>query len=229
MSKRLDENGVSYLWGKIKKTFLAAATKGKAGGVAELDSTGKVPANQLPSALPASGGDADTVGGHTVKTDVPENAVFTDTKPVNMKGATSSNAGAAGYAPAPSAGAQDKYLRGDGTWQTPPNTTYSAVTTSKDGLMISADKKKLDGFLEAENYALKTDISTVYKYKGSVKTASELPTEGQIVGYVYNIEAESVYGPAGQNVAWDGTAWDTLGGIFVMESITNAELDAICV
>lgn len=27
--------------------------------------------------------------------------------------------------PAPAAGAQGKYLRGDGTWQTPPNTTYS--------------------------------------------------------------------------------------------------------
>ena len=32
-----------------------------------------------PESLPADGGDADTVGGHTVGTDVPENAVFTDT------------------------------------------------------------------------------------------------------------------------------------------------------
>ena len=34
----------------------------------------------------------------------------------NMKGATASAAGAAGLAPAPPAGAQEKYLRGDGTW-----------------------------------------------------------------------------------------------------------------
>lgn len=33
----------------------------------------------LPSALPADGGNADTVNGHTVNSDVPENAVFTDT------------------------------------------------------------------------------------------------------------------------------------------------------
>lgn len=79
-----------------------------------------------PSSMPADGGNADTVGGHTVGTNVPAGAVFTDTKPVNMKGATSSTAGAAGYAPAPSAGSQSKFLRGDGTWQTPPNTTYSA-------------------------------------------------------------------------------------------------------
>lgn len=45
-----------------------------------------------------------------------------------FKGATSSAAGGAGLVPAPTAGAQAKYLRADGTWQTPPdtNTTYSA-------------------------------------------------------------------------------------------------------
>lgn len=31
---------------------------------------------EIPTALPANGGNADTVGGHTVLTDVPENAVF---------------------------------------------------------------------------------------------------------------------------------------------------------
>ena len=33
----------------------------------------------IPSMLPANGGDADTVNGHTVNSDIPENAVFTDT------------------------------------------------------------------------------------------------------------------------------------------------------
>lgn len=97
-----------------------------------------------PTSLPANGGNADTVGGHTVAVDVPANAVFTDTKPVNMKGATASAAGSAGYAPAPAAGDQGKYLRADGTWQTPPNTTYSVATQSANGLMSAADKKKLD-------------------------------------------------------------------------------------
>lgn len=97
-----------------------------------------------PSKLPANGGNADTVNGHTVKTDVPEGAVFTDTKPVVMKGATASAAGSAGYAPAPAKGAQGKYLRADGTWQTPPNTTYSEATQSQAGLMSAADKKKVD-------------------------------------------------------------------------------------
>lgn len=110
----------------------------------ESDSGSDAYIKNKPSKLPANGGNADTVNGHTVKTDVPEGAVFTDTKPVVMKGATSSAAGSAGYAPAPEKGAQGKYLRGDGTWQTPPNTTYSEATQSQAGLMSAADKKKVD-------------------------------------------------------------------------------------
>ncbi len=48
----------------------------------------------------------------------------------NMKAATASAAGAAGLVPAPAAGAQGKYLRGDGTWQTPPNTVYTHPTAA---------------------------------------------------------------------------------------------------
>lgn len=37
-----------------------------------------------------------------------------------------------------------KYLREDGTWETPPNNTYSVATQSADGLMSSTDKTNLD-------------------------------------------------------------------------------------
>lgn len=39
----------------------------------------KADSKDIPTSLPANGGDADTVNGHTIKSDVPENAVFTDT------------------------------------------------------------------------------------------------------------------------------------------------------
>lgn len=52
----------------------------------------------------------------------------------NMKAATASAAGAAGLVPAPAAGKQGQFLRGDGTWATPTNTTYSTGTTSTAGL-----------------------------------------------------------------------------------------------
>ena len=57
-------------------------------------------------------------------------------------------------------------------------------------------------------------LTTVYQYKGSVATYADLPTTGQKVGDVWNIEtADPDHGiKAGDNVAWDGTQWDTLGG-----------------
>lgn len=69
----------------------------------------------------------------------------TNTTYSNMTGATSSAAGKAGLVPAPASGKQGQYLRGDGTWATPTNTTYSVATTSANGLMSSSDKSKLDG------------------------------------------------------------------------------------
>lgn len=87
----------------------------------------------------------------------------------------------------------------------------------------------LTDFVDLSPYAKKTDIVGTYKYKGSVDTASALPTSGQTIGDVYNIVASSSYGPAGCNVAWNGSAWDSLGGIFTITSISNSELDTICV
>lgn len=79
-----------------------------------------------------------------------------DSKAANtdMTGATASAAGTHGLVPAPAAGKQGQYLRGDGTWATPTNTTYSAATTSTAGLMSAADKTKLDGIATgANNYS----------------------------------------------------------------------------
>ncbi len=79
----------------------------------------------------------------------------------------------------------------------------------------------------ADTYARKTEIAGMYKYKGSVASESLLPTTGQSAGDVYNIETASTYGAAGANVAWNGSAWDSLGEIFTIASITNAEIDTI--
>lgn len=181
-----------------------------------------------PASLPANGGNAATVGGHTVAADVPANAKFTDTTYSVFKAATASAAGGTGIVPAPAAGAHTKYMRGDGTWQTPPNTTYAPATAAKDGLMSKADYAKLSEFQSASSYALKTDIAGVYHYKGSVANESALPTTGNAVGDVYSIEAKSSYGAAGMNVAWKAdNTWDNLGGNFTIEYATASEVLAI--
>lgn len=59
----------------------------------------------------------------------------TNTTYANMKAATASAAGAAGLVPAPAAGKQTSFLRGDGTWAVPTNTTYGLASTTANGLL----------------------------------------------------------------------------------------------
>ena len=114
------------------------------------------------------------------------------------------------------------------------DTTYTDATSSASGLMPAADKEKLDEFQAASNYALKSDLTTVYKYKGTVENDEALPVS-PATGDVYNITNSALYGD-GANVAWTGTAWDNLAGTvdlsgYVetadMAEIGNSEIDSI--
>lgn len=89
-----------------------------------------------------------------------------------MTGATSSAAGAAGLVPAPAAGKQASFLRGDGAWAVPTNTTYSAATTSAAGLMSAADKTKLDGIATGAN---KTTVDS------ALSSTSTNPVQNKVI------------------------------------------------
>ena len=67
----------------------------------------------------------------------------------------------------------------------------------------------------ASTYAKKTDISTAFRYRGSVDTYSALPTNGVAVGDVYNVVAADASHDinAGDNVCWNGNDWDNLSGV----------------
>lgn len=86
-------------------------------------------------------------------------------------------------------------------------------SVSVDGTALTVTSKGVNIDLSA--YAKSADISTVYKYKGTVATYSALPTADQVAGDVYNVEAADATNGinAGDNVAWNGTAWDNLSGI----------------
>ena len=65
-----------------------------------------------------------------------------------FKAAGASAAGGTGLVPAPAAGKQTQFLRGDGTWATPTDTKYANATPTGAGLMSAADKTKLDAVEE---------------------------------------------------------------------------------
>lgn len=90
--------------------------------------------------------------------------------------------------------------------------TKPAYTATEVGAIPAAD---------ADTFAKKSDLTSVYKYKGSVATVAELPASGNTEGDVWNVEATDM------NYGWTGTAWDPLGQMFSVDSITNAEIDTI--
>lgn len=72
---------------------------------------------------------------------------------------------------------------------------------------------------------LKSSLSAVYIYKGSVDTYDKLPTEVAI-GDTYNVVAAYGNTPAGTNYAWNGENWDPLGGSVDLSTYyTKSEAD----
>lgn len=230
----LDYDGLLYFWQKLKTKLegkvdkvegkglssndFTAAYKTKLDGIANGANNYSHPTNSGNKHIP-SGGSAGQILRWS-KDGEAQWGADNNTTYSEFKGATASAAGGSGLVPAPAAGKQSQYLRGDGTWATPTNTTYSDVTQSTHGLMTAADKKKLDGFSAASSYALKSDITAMYRYKGSVSSVDKLPTSNQTVGDVYDVGN-------GMNYAWDGTKWDALGEVFTITKITNTEIDTV--
>lgn len=169
MSKFLDENGLLYLWGKIKTLASGKVDKVEGKGLSTNDFTTaeKTKLDGLENyTLPAA--TADTLGGVKVGAGLAIN-----------QGVLSATGGG-----------------------TADSVDWSNVQNKPD-------------------LALKSDLTSIYRYKGSVQNYASLPTTGNVVGDVWNVSA------TGMNYAWTGEDWDALGQEFQVEAITNAEIDKI--
>ena len=86
------------------------------------------------------------------------------------------------------------------------------------------------GSLVSFSASVRTLLSTVYTYKGSVANYASLPATGKVEGYVYNVVAangtpgQTGYTPAGTNYAWNGSAWDPLGGTVDMSWVASSAI-----
>ena len=104
------------------------------------------------------------------------NVPWTDTNTTysNMGAATANAAGKAGLVPAPGAGKQTSFLRGDGTWVVPTNTTYAKANTTTLGLVMIGYAKngknypvELDGSGKMFVNVPWTDTNTTYGVVGA--------------------------------------------------------------
>lgn len=84
-------------------------------------------------------------------------------------------------------GSTAHYMRGDGTWATPPNTTYGVVTQSANGLMSAADKKKLDSITIDGSGNVEVDITI----DTALSTSSTNPVQNKVVTAAINGKAAS--------------------------------------
>ena len=70
----------------------------------------------------------------------------------------------------------------------------------------------------ANNYYNKSQVdskfTSVYIFKGSVDTIEDLPTEGNVIGDVWNVRKNDT------NYAWTSEGWDALGGTAELSSLT---------
>ena len=92
-----------------------------------------------------------------------------------MTGATTSVAGKSGLVPAPAAGSETRYLRSDGTWQVPPNTTYKL---SSFGITATAaELNHLDGITATVTELNYTDgVTSNIQTQLNAKAALASPT-----------------------------------------------------
>ena len=100
---------------------------------------------------------------------------------------------------------------------------YSTSGTNTDGAISQYGINNI-----LANYAKLTDITSAYRYKGTVDNYSDLPTVHK-VGDVYNIKNADVANKikAGDNVVWNGTEWDNLSGVVDLSAyLTKAESDS---
>lgn len=236
--KALDENGVLYLWGKVK-TYVATA-------IANIK-------------LPSKTSDLTNDSGFITTKDVPEGAAASSTVP-KMDGtaaAGTETAFARGDHVHPSDTTKVDKVEGKGLSAndytneekaklggveanannyTLPDASASVkggvtVGTNVDvsggkisvkaAYDLAAGKQSpatsLAGYGIQDAYTkdeVDAKMSSALEYKGSKDTYADLPTTGNKKGDVWNIvNADAAHGVnAGDNVAWNGTTWDVLAG-----------------
>lgn len=169
MSKFLDENGLLYLWGKIKTMV---------------------------------GGKVDKVEGKGLSTND-----FTAAEKTKLEGL-------ANYTlPPASADVLGGVKVGSGL-----SISQGVLSATGGGTADAVDWANVQN---KPDLALKSDLTSLYRFKGTVANYASLPTTGNEVGDVWNVSA------TGMNYAWTGEDWDALGQELQIEAITNAEIDAI--
>lgn len=231
MNKFLDLSGVSYLWSKIKELLESYVVP-----MARPDAFGGIKVVNDPFSDTPGGSSGNTLAPVVLDPEINQQGLLkisipmaSDSTPGLLKVGSVEFESSTGTTPWV---AYDTVLKSDGVVHAnvdkATEETFGVVKVGA-GLEIDrtgtlAVKQEAFSWSNIQNkpdLALKSDISQVYRYKGSVADYDSLPADEHEVGDVWNVES------TGMNYAWTGEGWDALGEIMSIESITAAEIDSI--
>lgn len=200
---RMTKEELAYTLGIIWDTFQKAEA-GKGLSANDFTNTLKSKLDSLPSGAQANVIEAVKMAGVALSIDA--------NKAVNvpqMVGANASTNGSAGVVPAPQKANRAHFLRGDGSWAEPEDTTYDIVTTLVAGLMSPDMLTKLNGIAEGAtaNQGTITGITMNGTSKGTsgVVDLGTVLTEHQNISGKANIASPTFTGTPKAPTAASGT------------------------
>lgn len=234
MAKRvLDENGVLYLWGKIKTLVFGKVDKveGKSlvddTEITRLKNVKNYDDTSVKKDITAMQGKIETLeqSGYDdtqLRKDIAD-TYETKENVTTHTGNTTVHITAA---------ERTAWNKAEANAKAYADTLASNYDTKGSATTAETNAKS---YTDAEIDKVKAKMVAGMHYKGSVNTYAELPTTNEI-GDMWNVKTASEHNKAGDNVVWDGQAWDNQGGTIDLSAyvkdtdivaLTNEEIDTI--
>ncbi len=192
-----------------------------------INSTGDIPLYYLGSAVAADVIKANVM--YVMRYNGTQYDLIGIAPPSVMDGATSQAAGAAGLVPAPAAGDDVKYLKGDATWGTPTDTqnTAGATDTSNQIYLIGAASQGQAEQTYSQDTAYIGSDGEVYSGSKKVAHQEDLDKTNGAMAIVATGNTAPKAISAGQFVLWGGNLYTANSAIASGATLSTSNLTAV--
>lgn len=192
-----------------------------------INSTGDIPLYYLGSAVAADAIKANVM--YVMRYNGTQYDMIGIAPPSVMDGATSQAAGAAGLVPAPAAGDDVKYLKGDATWGTPTDTqnTAGATDSSSQLYLVGAPTQGQSVQTYSQDTAYVGTDGELYSGSKKVAHQEDLDKTNGAMAIVATGNTAPKAISAGQFVLWGGNLYTANSAIASGATLSTSNLTAV--